>query len=226
MRNISLGVVLCLIVTGYAFGNTIAVWNFNEASSDEIGYALELPADYGNGLMTSGFPPANISYSSGTTLNSVMGDPAGQALLLKGNANNGGNLTWMVDTSGFSSIGVSFATRRTSTGFNDNQFLYSTDSGSSWISFGFPYVPSTSFALQSFDLGGISELAHNIGAGFRIVFDGATSSAGNNRIDNLVISGSPGIPPDNVPVPEPSTISLMLLGLSGAVLFGVKKRSP
>ncbi len=164
--------------------------------------------------MTSDFISSNISNSTGSTVNSQSGDPAGQALLLSSYANNGSSLTWMSSTAGFNSIDVSFATRRTSTGFSDNQFLYSTDSGASWISFGFPYNPSTSFALQHFDLSGIQEINNNPEAGFRIVSGGATSSSGNNRIDNLVISAASIIPPGSTPVPEPSTITLIMLGLA------------
>jgi hypothetical protein len=215
MRKIGLGVFLCLVFAPVSNGATISLWNFNEATTDTSGEALQLPADYGNGIMTSSFIPSNISYYSGTDLNSQMGDAAGQALNLRGYANNGENLTWMVDTTGFSLIDVSFATRGTSTGFNSNQFMYSVDSGISWANFGSPYSPGSSFALQNFDLSGIFDLDHNPGVGFRVVFSGATSSTGNNRIDNLVVTGIPSMPPDTTPVPEPSTMTLIALGLAG-----------
>ncbi|MFB3897464.1 MAG: alkaline phosphatase, partial [bacterium] len=96
----------------------------------------------------------------------------------------------MVSTTGFDTIGVSFASMRTSTGFSSNQFYYSIDSGLSWTDFR-SYSPGTSFGLQSFDLSGIDGIANNPNAGFRIVFAGATGSTGNNRIDNLLVSGLP-----------------------------------
>jgi hypothetical protein len=211
MRHIVLSALLCLALSGVARADVIALWNFNDA---------DLFVDRGGGSMTSDFNPSHIADIGGSSINSQDGDPAGQALRLSSSANNGRNLTWMVSTEGFDTIDVSFAASRTSTGFSDNQFLYSIDSGISWIDFG-NYSPGTSFALQGFNLGGILDLNNNPGAGFRIVFGGATSSAGNNRIDNLVVSGNTIIPidPDPAPVPEPSTIALMSAGI-GCLFFG------
>jgi hypothetical protein len=115
---------------------------------------------------------------------------------------------------GFDSIGISFAVQRTSTGFNNNQFMFSVDAGESWINFGNAFNPGASFAAQSFDLSGIPGLINNPDAGFRIVFGGATSASGNNRIDNLIVSGS-AVP---TPVPESSTILLMSIGVFCAFL--------
>ncbi|NLT68048.1 MAG: PEP-CTERM sorting domain-containing protein [Acidobacteria bacterium] len=122
----------------------------------------------------------------------------------------------MVNTEGFETIDVSLAGIRTATGFNNNEFMYTVDSGVSWTDFG-TYDPGTSFGLQAFDLSGIPALNNNPYAGFRIVFWGATSSSGNNRIDNLVVSGAQtALPP--APVPEPSTIVLTAAGMVGLFL--------
>lgn len=215
MRHIGLTVILFLSLAVFANGETISLWNFNDAISGTTGGSQEFLVDYGSGTMTSTFGWKYIGNSSGSTLNSRPDDPAGRALNLRGHANNGSNLTWLVDTTGFSTIEVSFATRRTNTGFNNNHFLFSTNNGVSWTDFGSPYLPDTGFGLQSFDLSEILELDNNFRAGFRIVFDGATSSLGNNRIDNLVVSGNPVAPQPTVPVPEPSTAILLVLGLCG-----------
>lgn len=225
MRHISLTVFLCLILVHCAKGDTIALWNFNDAVSGSTGGTEEFLVDRGIGTMTSDFTLTNIGNATGSTLNGEMDDPAGRALLLNGYANNGSSLTWLVETTGFSSVDIGFATRGTSTGFNDNQFQYSIDNGISWIDFGSPYSPDTDFEIIGFDLSGIPELGNNSGAGFRIVFDGATSYSGNNRIDNLIVSGvSVGNPPATN-VPEPSAAVMLGLGVCGVFLIRRKPSS-
>jgi hypothetical protein len=118
---------------------------------------------------------------------------------------------------GYSNIVVTFASQGTSTGFNSNQFQYSLD-GVTFIDFGAPYVPATSFALFTFDLSSIAGLNNNANAAFRIVFNGATSASGNNRIDNLVIEGTS----ISEPLPEPA--SLLLLGSGLTALGGLIRR--
>ena len=214
MRNSGLGAFLCIALAACGYGNTIAVWNFNDAVSGMTGGAQEFLVDYGNGTMTSNFSSSSIGNSPGSTLNAQPGDPAGQALRLSGSGNNGRYLSWMIDTTGFESIDVSFAIQRTTTGFSGNQFLYSLDAGFSWENFGSAFSPGTSFGLQSFDLSGIQELNNNPGAGFGILLDGATSATGNSKIDNLVVSGVPIDPPIVTPVPEPSSLALTGIGLA------------
>jgi hypothetical protein len=68
-----------------------------------------------------------------------------------------------------------------------------------------------------FSLASIVGIDANPNAAFRIVFNGASSSTGNNRMDNIVVEGSA-----TTSVPEPMTAILLLSGLSG--LYGVRKR--
>src|SRR5689334_23394632 len=199
-----------------AAADELAVWNFNDS---------DLNVDHGSGTLTSNLNVANILFAAGTTNNARLGDTAGQALSLQGgtsNANNGRNITFNVGTLGFSNIIVSFATQGTSTGFNSNQFQYSLD-GISFVNFGAPFTPATAFGSVPlvFSLTGIAGLNNNANAAFRIVFNGATSSTGTNRIDNFVVEGTPsGGTPSGVP--EPASAILLVSGLSG--LYGVRKR--
>ncbi|MBN1567561.1 MAG: PEP-CTERM sorting domain-containing protein [Acidobacteria bacterium] len=222
MRNIGLGVFLCLVLSAYVYGESISIWNFNDAVSGTTGGLSEFLVDRGNGVMTSSFISASIGNTTGSNLNSRDGDPAGQALRLSGNANNGENLTWLVNTTGYEEIDVSFATQRTSTGFSANQFQYSFDAGVTWLNFGDIFMPGTGFVLQEFNLSAIPTLSNNPYAGFRIVFGGASGSSGNNRIDNLVVAGTPFTPPVSTPVPEPSTIALTGIGIAGVLLTRMK----
>src|SRR4026209_1249719 len=176
--NLICAALLFLAASQAAVADELAVWNFNDS---------DLNVDHGSGTLTSNLNVVNILFAAGTTNNARLGDPAGQALSLQGgtsNANNGRNLTFNVSTAGFSNIVVSFATQGSSTGFNNNQFQYSLD-GINFIDFGPPYAPATAFGTLPlvFSLVSIAGLNDNPNAAFRIVFNGATSSTGTNRID-------------------------------------------
>ena len=222
MRFIGLNAFLWFALSACVYGETISLWNFNDATPGITGGEQEFLVDYGSGIMTSDFALSNIGNLIGSTVNNPNDDPAGRALRLNGYANNGNSLTWMTSTAGFDSIEISFAVQGTGTGFNNNQFQYTADSGNSWISFGDPFMPDTDFTAQIFDLSGILELINNSNAGFRIVFDGATSASGNNRIDNLMVSGNPMDLSDSTQVPESSTIILVSIGAVCACLSRLK----
>ena len=210
--NLICAVLILLAASEAARADELAVWNFNDSN---------LNVDRGNGTFTSNLIAANILFAAGTTNNARLGDIAGQALSLQGGtgvANNGRNITFNVSTLGFSNIVVSFATQGTSTGFNSNQFQYSLD-GISFIDFGPPYVPLSAFGTVPvvFTLSSILGLNNNPTAAFRIVFNGATSSTGTNRIDNFVVEGTPA--ETNSTIPEPMSVMLLLTGLGGLYKF-------
>lgn len=213
--SFNLMVLLLLLIASApaALADELAVWNFNDS---------DLTVDHGSGTLVSNFNPANVLFAAGTTNNARLGNPAGQALSLQGGtgtANNGRHLTFNVSTLGFSNIVVSFASQGTSTGFGSNQFQYSLD-GITFLDFSVPYAPATTFGAVPFvfSLVGIAALNNNPNAAFRILFNGATTSTGNNRIDNIVVEGSAA----PTSVPEPTTAILLLSGLSG--LYGLRKR--
>ena len=209
--NLICVVALLAATAPAALADELAIWNFNDS---------DLTVDHGSGTLSSTLNAANILFAAGTTNNARLGDPAGQALSLQGGAstaNNGRNITFNVSTLGFANIVVSFATQGTSTGFNNNQFQYSLD-GSTFVDLGAPFTPASAFGSVPivFSLAGITGLNDNPNAAFRIVFNGASSSTGTNRLDNFVVEGTPS------GVPEPTSAILLLSGLSS--LYGVRKR--
>ena len=212
--NLMCAALLFFTASQAALADELAIWNFNDS---------DLNVDHGSGTLISNLNVVNLLFAAGTTNNARLGDAAGQALSLQGGtgvANNGRNITFNVSTVGFSNIVVSFATQGTSTGFNSNQFQYSLD-GLTFADFGPTYTPATAFGSVPlvFTLSSISGLNDNANASFRIVFNGASSATGTNRIDNFVVEGSPS------EVPEPTTAMLLLSGLSGLYRYRKTRRA-
>ena len=150
----------------------------------------------------------------------IVGDPrpnlvagtatAGDSLSLLNSTANGKSIVLQVSTVGFFDISLSFASQRTTTGFNNNSLQYSTD-GITFTSFETGFVPAASFALKTFDLSAISEIENQPAVYFQYTVTGATSASGNNRLDNIVVTG----------VPEPGTFVALLSGLG---MLGLVRR--
>lgn len=204
--------VLSLAAAQDVWADEIAVWNFNDS---------DLIVDHGAGTLSTNFNLANVLFTfGGTSVNARLGDSAGQSVTLQGGTstgNNGRNITLSVSTVGFTNILLTFATQGTASGFTSNQLQYSAD-GVTFVNFGLPYAPPAAFGLMTFNLSSITELNDNPNAAFRIVFGGATSSTGNNRLDNLVIEGRSA----STTIPEPSSLLLISLGMGGALLRRVR----
>jgi hypothetical protein len=179
-------------------------WNFNSSNFN---------SSQGNGTLTSNFVPANVTYFGGTTINAVGSDIAGNALALQGgtaNINNGKNITFQFNLSQYYNPILTFATQRSDTGFNNNLVEWSID-GTTFSTVGINgtnlYIPTTlTFALQTFDFSNANTLDSSSTAFFRITFNGATFSTGNNRIDNIQLNATP------VPFEFDSTTGLLILG--------------
>lgn len=120
-------------------------------------------------------------------------------------ANNGATMTITFSMADLADPILTYASQRTSTGFNANQLAWSTD-GVNFTDFGSTYAPASSFALVSFDLSTVDALDNAPTVTLRLTVNGASSVSGNNRFDNIQINA----------IPTPGTVAL--LGLGGLII--------
>lgn len=135
--------------------------------------------------------------------NARQGDAPGTHLRV--NNPLGATVTFALPTTGFEDIIVQYETRRSGQGAGRQQVSYTTN--------GVDYLPLVELVVQdddpilyAFDFTGIAAVAENPDFALRILFEqGAGSTVGNNRFDNLTLDGRPtgslNAPPLIVAVP-------------------------
>ncbi len=163
----------------------------------------------GNGTLDFTSFGTGATSLGGTDLNAQASVLAGDSLGLSGMSHNGAFAQIDLSTAGMADLSLSFATRRTATGFSNNRV--EAWIGGSWTLVSTFSGPTTTWEVITVDLSALNALENGL-ASLRLVFDGATSGSGNIRIDNLTIEGSA------VPVPG----AVALLGLAG--VLGTRRR--
>ncbi|MBK7425880.1 MAG: choice-of-anchor I family protein [Saprospiraceae bacterium] len=172
----------------------IHYWNFNDNSSE-------------NALLTPSYTTVNgaaISVNSvgisvidlnGTgqnfdtqNLNAQFGDPSGTHL--RYNDPIGSALEFQVPTSGHSDIKVQFATRRSGQGAGKQTWLASFDGASNFEIIDSVFPNNGDPLLTELDLSGYPQANDNQNLLLRVEFEqGPGGTGGNNRFDNLTVSG-------------------------------------
>lgn len=175
-------------------------WSFNHADSF-------LEPDYTTAGASLEFTPgddnAEVVTSTGqgfTGMNGRFDEPAGPHLRV--NHPIGSHLTFRVPTIGFSDISLAYETRRSGQGAGVQRIAISSD-GETFVYFAQEPVANDDPRLVHLDFRTIPEADDNPHFAIRIHFDpGDGGEAGNNRIDNVTVSGTllPGASEPPVPV--------------------------
>jgi hypothetical protein len=198
---------IALVAGSSASAELIAAWNFNAWNPETD---LTVAADHGSGLIDLTAVSGALSAFAGTATNAFGGDSAGSALSIVGQAQNGRAIHLSAATGAAERLTLSFACRRTDSGFTDNR-VEAWVAGD-WIEVG-SFAGGADWPVHTFEFdaptqlfGGVTEL--------RITIGGATSATGNIRFDNLRLESR------SVPTPG----ALALLGLGATVARNRRRR--
>lgn len=215
MRKIYLGLV-CAFAFASAQGQTqtrLAAWSFETLAAQPntpITFKAEFGTQQGVASLFADGAEGSSEWNQNTELNSFSGSTTGDpkdaplnssAYSLIGGTDmsaNGKSITLKFSTLGYENPIITFATRGTSSGFDTHQWSYSTD-GTNFTNFGENTANKTSsFLLKTLDLTSIDEVDNQTTVWLKLTVSGATTSTGNNRLDNIDIkaslpSGSPNI---------------------------------
>jgi hypothetical protein len=175
-------------------------------------------ADTGSSISTfSSFSLGVLSFPAGTTLNAQPGFVAGNSVSRNGWDTGAGETNYFqitLNATGWQNIIVSYALARSNTGPRTNEFWYSTDGGSTFTLFATyaNVLSNNTYMVFTNNLTGVTALNNNPNVVFRIIGKNvATGTTGTMRIDNFTI--------DATLIPEPSTLTLVGLGVLGALVL-------
>lgn len=192
---------MAAFAAGRAEAALVAAWNLNGV--DPLQNTV-IAASSGSGTLDFGGLGASASVLQGTVLGAQKGEIAGDSLAAIGTAANGTSMRLDFETTGYQDLVVAFATRRSGTGASSNRLECWT--GMAWETVLQFSSNATTWELLTVKLGPIAAFGTGYGS-MRFVVDGATSSSGSLRFDNISVTGTA--------TPAPGAIAL--LGVAGLV---------
>lgn len=226
-----------MAATFSAQADSVALWDFNAYSCAAPCTTLPKATQTANGGV--------LSALGGVTFNSAAGSGTGSSISTTGYPTQGaGNLTaglqFMIDTSGYTDLTLSFAQRNSNTASAWTMLQYTVD-GSTWTN-ATPFLMDSKLATTfvnnlTFDFSAITAVNNNPDFGIRLVTTfapntsayaptlttGSYGTAGTIRYDNVLLSGTALPDPDPAPVPEPQAFALMLAGLAAIGLIARRR---
>lgn len=169
-------------------------WNFNDNSNvsnlltptvaQVSGAAIAHITGGTSAIDAAGGTGQNFSVSN---LNARNSDASGTHLRF--NNPIGGGLEFSIPTTGYESVTIKFATRRSGSGAGLQYWSYTTN-GSTFIPFDTVTVLDADPVLETFDFKGNTSVDNNPNFKLRVAFAaGAGGTVGNNRFDNYTLDG-------------------------------------
>ena len=181
----------------------IAGWDFNTQTSGTTA-PTPISTDHGSGSLNlsqlANSSDAAIG-SGGTSVNEFGTDLAGNDLIVTagtGTRENGKSIIYSLSTSGYENIILTYATTASGTGFNSQQWSYSTD--------GTDYTPFTTITgmgatysatgVETVDFSSATAVNNDATVYFELTLSGASNGGGTDHFDNFQFNATP--------IPEPT----------------------
>ena len=201
-------------LAAWTFDSTPAAPNTPTSLTANLGAQSGTAILYANGTNSSSTWTTTTAGNELTTFaGTTTNDPrtttlAGSALTLANSSANGKVIVIKFSMTNFKDPILSFATRGTSTGFNTHQWAWSTE-GTVFTNVGSnTAIIGSTFTSQSLDLSSINLVDGTPTVYLKLTVTGATTTSGNNRLDNIVINASIATPPNFTPAyPKAQTVT-------------------
>ncbi len=177
-------------------------WHFNSLN-DEVTEVVSDYSSFGNPFIR--YPGTGDGYMDErkhrdqdpvSNLNLQMEQQPDQGAVLRArNPSDTRELIFETPSSGYKDLQFRYATTRTNNGATMQTLFYSLNDGENWIealpSYETKILPI--WELKTFDLADVPQADHNPDLKFKITFQGENASlaSGNNRFDNITLSGIP-----------------------------------
>ncbi|WP_076026754.1 CotH kinase family protein, partial [Cnuella takakiae] len=180
-------------------GKVITYWHFNTLPSTSTIAAADADTSLtGRSVIT--YPGTGAGYmdrTTGSAVNAQFNQPLGYSLRVRNPASTR-YLLMSTPTTGYKNIILKYATVRTTSGAEYQRILYTNDVTNANVewklkadSIVVPSPDTAPYGLQSFDFSTDANTANNAKFAIKIEFFGnnAAGTSGNNRFDNMTISG-------------------------------------
>jgi hypothetical protein len=179
----------------------VADWNFNSQATGAA--PTSITDDHGSGSLDlshlSAGADATIS-SSGASQNEFGSDTAGNALLISsGTGENGKSIIFSLNMSSLQNLVLTYATEASTSGFTTQNWLYSTNGGTTFTPSAAITSIGTAYATETVNFS--SALNNDPSILIELTLSGATSGNGTAHFDNLQFNATA--------VPEPAGCSLI-----------------
>ena len=119
---------------------------------------------------------------------------AGMTLGLVGNGNNGKSVVFTCATTGLQNIQLSYNLKRNSSGYTTASWSHSTDGVNFTTDTIITYPSNTNWASINVDFSNATDINDAAEVYFKLTVSGATTNQGNNRYDNIHITGEADVP--------------------------------